>query len=173
RVSEITREWMSGSVSDLNQTDDTMRITGYVISTFNINEIEVVYRKDIIVPLIKTSGCRYFSSGVIEITQNGIVVTKLSYGDGDCDNVAILMETGKNAVEIVLSENDDYFNKGSKITSEMTGDHQNQGSTMGHDSTYTDNENHNSGMSQDSTNTNNKNHESENKKQGHGGSNRD
>ena len=106
RVSEIVREWIAGSETELNQTDDIMQVTGHVINTINENGTETIYRKDIIEPLIKQSGCRYFSQGIIEISLDGNLIATLNYGDGECDNTALLTKVGEEPVEIVLSDND-------------------------------------------------------------------
>lgn len=106
RESEIVREWMEGSETDLDQTDDVMKVTGYVINTVNENGTETVYRKDIIEPLLKSSNCRYFSQGIIELSQAGNFIATLDYGNGDCDDVAVLTKAGEEPVEITLSEND-------------------------------------------------------------------
>ena len=106
RVSEIVREWIAGKETNLDQTDDIMQVTGHVINTINENGIETVYRKDIVEPLIKSSGCRYFSKGIIEISQGEDIIATLDYGNGDCDDVALVTKDGEEPVEIILSEND-------------------------------------------------------------------
>ena len=106
RESKIVREWISGVESDLNQMDDTMQITGYVLNRVTEPDGTVsMYRKDITVPLVKTSGCRYFSQGIIAITQEGTVIAILNYGEGECDDVALLTNSGGTS-KIVLSDND-------------------------------------------------------------------
>ncbi len=115
RESEIVREWMEGSETNLDQTDDVMKVTGHVINTVIENGTETVYRKDIIEPLIKSSNCRYFSQGIIELSQAGTVIATLDYGNGECDDIALLSKDGEESVEIILSENDhcsNYQNSG-------------------------------------------------------------
>lgn len=106
RESEITREWIDGGETNLEQTDDVMQVTGHVINTINENGTETIYRKDIIEPMIKATGCRYFSQGIIELSQGGNVIATLDYGNGECDDVAVLTKDGEEPVEITLSEND-------------------------------------------------------------------
>jgi hypothetical protein len=106
RESEIVREWIEGAETNLDQTDDVMQVTGHVTNTITENGTETIYRKDIVEPLIKPSGCRYFTQGVIELSQGGNVVATLDYGNGDCDDVAIVAKNGEDPVEIILSEND-------------------------------------------------------------------
>lgn len=111
RQSEITRRWVEGENTPLTQTDDMMEVTGYVTNTINENGTETVYRKEIMEPLVKTANCRYFSSGMIEITTDGTLMATLDYGNGDCDDVALLTETGKDPVEISLPDNDHCANE--------------------------------------------------------------
>lgn len=106
RESEIVREWIEGAETNLDQTDDVMKVTGHVINTITENGMETIYRKDIVEPLIKPSGCRYFSQGVIELSQGGNVIATLDYGNGDCDDVAVVAKDGEDSMEIILSEND-------------------------------------------------------------------
>ncbi len=106
RESEIVRVWLEGNDTKLDPTDDVMQVTGHVINTINENGTETIYRKDIIEPLIKSTGCRYFSQGIIELSQDGNLIATLNYGDGECDDAAILTKNGEESLEIVLSEND-------------------------------------------------------------------
>ena len=106
RESEIEREWIEGGGTNLEQTDDVMQVTGHVINTINENGNETIYRKDIVEPLIKSSGCRYFSQGIIELSQGGNVFATLNYGNGNCDDVAVVNKNGEEPEEIILSEND-------------------------------------------------------------------
>lgn len=106
RESEIMREWIAGSETNFDQTDDVMQITGYVLNTVSENGIETVYRKDILEPMVKSTNCRYFSQGIVELSVNGNVIATLDYGKGDCDDVASLTNAGEKTVEIILSEND-------------------------------------------------------------------
>jgi len=132
RVSEIAREWIAGSETNLDQMDDVMQVTGHVINTINEQGIEMVYRKDIIEPLIKSSDCRYFSQGIIELLQNGNLIATLNYGDGECDNVAMLTKDGEVPIEIILSENDHCANSQGNGGMGMNMGHSNgQGNGMG------------------------------------------
>lgn len=106
RQSEISREWIEGESTPLVQTDDKMQITGYVSNTIIENGVETIYKKEIVEPLVKTTSCRYFVSGTIELTSGGNLIATLNYGDGKCDDVATLTKTGEEPVDILLSEND-------------------------------------------------------------------
>lgn len=145
RESEITREWIAGSETNLDQTDDVMQVTGLVINTITENGTEIVYRKDIVEAMIKSTNCRYFSQGIIELSQSGNVIATLDYGNGDCDDVALLTKTGENPVEIILSENDHC----AKIQGAGMSQGISTGNGMGMGNTD------NNGMSQDSTVNNN------------------
>lgn len=141
RLSEVTRQWIEGEFTPLVQTDDMMQVTGYVVSTVNENGIESVYKKEIIEPLVKSSFCRYFTSGIIEITMNGNLTASLDYGNGECDYVAILSKVGGESAEIVLSEYDH--------CSSYQGNGKSQGSTG------TSNQNHGTGMGMGTGSNNN------------------
>lgn len=133
RESEIVREWMEGSETDLDQTDDVMKVTGHVINTVTENGTETVYRKDIIEPLIKSSICRYFSKGIIELTMSGSVIATLNYGNGECDDIALLTKDGEESVEIILSENDHCSNnENSRMGMGNYNGQQGYGTGMGH-----------------------------------------
>ncbi len=106
RESEIMREWIAGNETNLDQTDDVMQITGHIINTITENGTETVYRKDILEPMIKSTNCRYFSQGIIELSQNGNVIATLDYGKGECDDVATVTKNGEETIEIILSDND-------------------------------------------------------------------
>lgn len=123
RESEIMREWIAGSETNLDQTDDVMQITGHVKNTVSENGTETVYQKEIVEPLIKSTNCRYFARGIIELSQNGNVIATLDYGNGDCDDVAVLTKAGEEPVEIALSEND--------VCAKIQGVAMNQGTSTG------------------------------------------
>ncbi len=106
REAEMVREWIAGTDTDLEQTDDILQITGYAVNTINDNGTETVYRKDITLPLIKSADCRYFSEGTVELSVDGSVLMTLDYGDGTCDDIAVVTKAGEEPQEIVLSEHD-------------------------------------------------------------------
>lgn len=167
RESEITREWIAGSETNLDQNDDVMQVTGHVINTVTENGAETIYRKDIVEPLIKSTNCRYFAQGIIELSLNGNAIATLDYGNGDCDDVALLTKVGEEPVEIILSENDhcaqiqgDGMSHGISTGMGMgntNGNGMSQDSTQYHSGSgmYDDHQGEGNGMSQDSTSHNN------------------
>jgi hypothetical protein len=106
RESEITRRWIEGGTTMTNQNDDLMEVTGQVKNTVSENGAEIIYRKEIITPLMKSSDCRYFGSGIVELTMGTEIVATLDYGGGECDDFAMLTENGNEPVQISLSIND-------------------------------------------------------------------
>ena len=59
-------------------------------STFNLRgkKKSSRYKRNIIKPLVKIDGCDYIVEGKIEYIKNGVVVAKVDFGDGECDNIA-------------------------------------------------------------------------------------
>jgi hypothetical protein len=144
RQSEISREWIEGESTPLVQTDDKMQITGYVSNTIIENGVETVYKKEIVEPLVKTTSCRYFVSGIIELTSGGNVVATLNYGDGECDDVATLSKTGEEPVDILLSENDHSYGMMGNNSNNYT--HRGDGMGMGMGTSTNGDEHNGNGM---------------------------
>ncbi len=94
RTSERTWQWIAGMDSELDQTDDVIEITG---SATAVTPTGDTYTKEITEPLIRTRDCRYIVQGVVEITLNDELISSLDYGDGTCDNIAILTKDGETA----------------------------------------------------------------------------
>ena len=93
RTAEKTREWVEGINTDTDQSDDKIQITGFVNATTSEGD---VYEKTIINALIKLGDCRYIVEGVVEITENSNLVTRIDYGSGECDNFATLTQNGES-----------------------------------------------------------------------------
>jgi hypothetical protein len=99
RTSVREWEWIEGMDTELEQTDDMLQITGYSNA---VNSTGDEYKKEIVEPLIRVRDCRFIVQGVVEITLNGELVSSLDYGDGDCNDVAVLTQDGET-VEVDLS----------------------------------------------------------------------
>lgn len=99
RTSVREWEWIEGMDTELEQNDDMVQITGYTNAVTSDGD---EYKKEIVEPLIRMRDCRYIVQGVVEITLNGELVSSLDYGDGECDDVAILTQDGETA-EVDLS----------------------------------------------------------------------
>ena len=63
------------------------------------------YEKVIVTPLEKIDNCKYIVSGRIEYHQDNVVVAYIDYGDGICDNIAMVMRDGITS-EISLDKED-------------------------------------------------------------------
>lgn len=88
------REWIRGE-NTLIWADDLYSITGTASGT-NSNGKE--YQSNIIKPLIRNMaiGCRrYFTSGIIEHIPSGKATRRIDFGDGTCDNLAVVTINGK------------------------------------------------------------------------------
>lgn len=108
RTAQKTREWVEGLETDTDQSDDKIQITGFINASTNEGD---VYEKTIIVPLIKLGDCKYIVEGIVEITENSTLVSKIDYGNGECDNVATLTQNGET-IDIELKGNNGKMNKG-------------------------------------------------------------
>lgn len=92
RTSERQWEWIEGLDTELEQTDDMIQITGFTVAETSEGD---VYRKEIVEPLIRSRDCRFIVQGVVEITLNGELISSLNYGDGECNDMAILTRDGE------------------------------------------------------------------------------
>lgn len=101
RTSEKVREWLAGLDTPTDFSDDMIEITGYVEAE---NSDGTTWSKTIIEPLIRIGSCRHFVQGVVQYSKNGEIVSELDFGDGECDNLAILTVNGES-IEIDLSGN--------------------------------------------------------------------
>lgn len=100
RTSERFWEWINGMDTDQDQNDDVIQVTGFTNAETSEGD---VYRKEIVEPLIRLRDCRYIVKGVVEITFNGELISSLDYGDGNCNNIAILTKDGET-YEVDLSK---------------------------------------------------------------------
>ena len=89
RESSMTRTRVSNGT--LNRLDDYLNITG---SVQGINTRGEAYFREIVLPLRRNLGCRFFVSGAIENTRNDNVFT-IDYGNGTCDRMATLTKNGE------------------------------------------------------------------------------
>ena len=78
------REWMAGE-STSAWLDDVYTITGYSTGT---SVSGATYTSIITTPLHRALNCRWFDSGVVEVTPAGKPVRIINYGGGTCDNQA-------------------------------------------------------------------------------------
>nr|NQU91484.1 hypothetical protein [Bacteroidota bacterium] len=85
------REWIEG-YGTRPRWDDVYLITG---SASGVGPAGYSWAREIIIPLRREIGCRYFVSGSVEITPENRPVRLLDYGDGECDNIATVTIDGK------------------------------------------------------------------------------
>ena len=71
---------------------------------------DLKFERHIITPLLRNRTCMFPSRGVIEITRGGEMMT-IDFGDGDCDNIALVTKDGEDEeIELVSGK----FRKGFK-----------------------------------------------------------
>ncbi|MCU0387035.1 MAG: hypothetical protein MUE71_00330 [Chitinophagaceae bacterium] len=80
--------------------DDEFEITGGARGVFENASKRIEWSRVIIEPLYKTFKCRWVSKGVVHITRNNNKAI-LNYGDGTCDNKAVIIINGERK-EITL-----------------------------------------------------------------------
>ncbi len=80
-------EWIAGSSTFADYTDDEWQLTGSVTGTTSTGK---EYTAVITTPVIKAYSCKWIQQGVIEVTPSGGgVVRTVDYGPtNNCDNVA-------------------------------------------------------------------------------------
>jgi len=98
--SQRTRTMIAGFMTPHVWNDDIFLITG---SASGVSAAGISYDADISVALRKEVPCPYFVSGIVEITRynNGPKVFTLNYGNGNCDNKALL--TGPNGYTKIIT----------------------------------------------------------------------
>lgn len=92
-----TREKIEGG-DTIERGDDVYSISGNWEYT---NENGETYSATIIENLRREFACRYIVSGVTEVSKNGVTYT-VDFGDGECDNIAIVTDADGNETEISL-----------------------------------------------------------------------
>jgi len=70
--------------------DDIYKITGHARS---LNSGGRTWNALVVDPLIKKFSCRWIVQGTIKIVENGHLAI-LDYGDGRCDNLAVIIING-------------------------------------------------------------------------------
>jgi hypothetical protein len=98
RVEDTVREWLTVQDTVLEKTYDRVQITGTIEVESSTGDS---YKRLITEPLIKLEDCRHPVQGIVEYSLNGSVLAELDYGDGACDNLALLTTEGET-IEIEL-----------------------------------------------------------------------
>ncbi len=84
----ITREWTAGSQTR-QRGDDMYSLTG---SGRGVNIYGNNYAFNALEPIMKPTAitCRYFTEGILEVQPQGRTFRSINYGNGSCDNTAIV-----------------------------------------------------------------------------------
>ena len=90
-----TVEWIKGDETLLDPTDNEYSITGQAQGSASN---DITYTAEIATPLIVKYGCAYITSGVLEVTPDGLSTRSLDYGTGTCDNKATFSVGGFSSV---------------------------------------------------------------------------
>ncbi|MGB1268272.1 MAG: hypothetical protein ACPG45_00885 [Flavobacteriaceae bacterium] len=98
RTGTILREWIEGSDTLLDWTDDVFLVSGNWSTTFDNGN---TYSATININLRRELTCWYFVSGTIDFNYNELIFTG-DYGDNTCDNDATLIFPNGTIVEIEL-----------------------------------------------------------------------
>lgn len=99
RLGNHTRTWVDG-VATQEREDDIIEVTGSTNISASTGD---TWSKTIVETLVRIGDCRHYVQGITQITYNEEVTSELDFGDGTCDNLAILTVDGE-AVEIELNE---------------------------------------------------------------------
>lgn len=93
-TSERENEWIAGEPTVLNPWDDEYLITG---TQNGVTAQGETYEIVILEPLHIKLNCGYISAGSLRLTspnlQSDVIV---DYGDGDCDNIAVITYNGQS-----------------------------------------------------------------------------
>ncbi|WP_282036207.1 hypothetical protein [Saccharicrinis aurantiacus] len=100
RTAEKTRTWTTGLDTPDDHSDDVMEITGWVDCEDSDGNS---YRRDITTPLVKKGDCRFVVSGEVNITKGDDTFATINYGDGECDNIAVIT-TEEGSKEITIGK---------------------------------------------------------------------
>jgi hypothetical protein len=92
-----TRTWTqtNGSDTPLFPLDDVYNITGSATGTTHQGSNAILWTTEITTPLVRKFTCKWIVSGEVKITCTNVTGT-VDFGNGDCDNNAILTIGNKN-----------------------------------------------------------------------------
>jgi hypothetical protein len=85
------REWLAGAATPLLLSDDVYSITGSASGTTAAGKSYTIL---ITKALIRKMSCRWFESGVLDVTPQGKPTRTLDYGNTGCDNNATVTILG-------------------------------------------------------------------------------
>ncbi|MCB0396125.1 MAG: hypothetical protein KDD36_05705 [Flavobacteriales bacterium] len=91
--SSRTIEWLSGFDTDTVKTDDIFEVTGSANGT---NRKGKTYEVKVTSPIRMDGSCDWITSGVLELTPEGLSTRTVDFGDKTCDNKATVTIKGKS-----------------------------------------------------------------------------
>jgi hypothetical protein len=91
--------YQAGYATDTIISDDSYKITG---NSSGIDRSSRNFTTNTIKPFIKSASCAWITSGVFEITPDGLSVRTVDYGDNNCDDKASVIING-NTFNIELN----------------------------------------------------------------------
>jgi len=94
-----SKTWLSGYDTPEIE-DDIFQVEGG--GTVTVND-EYEFTREIIEPLMVDRSCRFIISGIIEITRNDESL-QIDFGDGECDNIAVVTKDGETEEIELISE---------------------------------------------------------------------
>jgi hypothetical protein len=86
-----TITWLSGYSTPADPNDDIYQISENSTGTNRNNRTFTV---STITPIVKNSDCKWISSGIIDITPNGLATRRIDFGTTGCDNQANITING-------------------------------------------------------------------------------
>jgi hypothetical protein len=92
RTTERLREFYEGYDTPYDISDDKFMITGF---TNSVSSEGFTFSAVIVEPLIRLGTCRFIVQGIVQMSKNDEVIAELNYGDGTCDDVAIISRNGE------------------------------------------------------------------------------
>lgn len=92
RETEKTRTFVEGYDTPGDWSDDIFEITGF---TNSVSSEGYTFSATITEPLIRIGTCRYIVQGVVTMSKNDELFAELNYGDGTCDDIAIITKDGE------------------------------------------------------------------------------
>ncbi len=101
RFASGTKTWSAGYDTPEDKSDDRFELFG--TATLSINNSKKISKK-ILTPLVFEGSCKYPVSGVEQMTDPRKKIHTLNFGDGSCDNEAVLTSSDGSWEIINLDE---------------------------------------------------------------------
>lgn len=103
RTSERVWQWLEGMETMFDQSDDVFVINELSQAVMTVDGTTDTYKKETTVPLKRLGDCRFIVEGIVQITLNGAMISEINYGDGSCDELAVMTDADGVETEIDLS----------------------------------------------------------------------